>query len=705
MDGTFSFKGGIDEVKFYNRALSSNEVGQLYLSEAARPPAITQQPQNQTVAAGTNVVFSVTATGTAPLSYQWRKGGVTIPGATNATWSLTNVQAAWLGSYTVVITNSIGSVTSSVATLSIPGVTPVQSAPIVTAQPQGLSTVAQSPATLMVGVEGTAPFAFQWFKDGVSLPAQMGISLQFVSLNTFDSGNYSVVVANQYGSATSAVARLEVEGLDPQVTWSLPVTFRYGQALITNQLNVQAVQPGAIQFSETNGTVLPSGPTPIQLIFTPDNSALYATVVLSNTLDVLPATLTATARNNVRLVGENNPPLTIDISGFVNGDSTNVLTSFPVMATMATPASPAGSYPITVTGGSASNYVFEYFAGVLIVGANEPSFLAQPTNQHPLPGTQTEFRPLVTGKPPLFFHWVHNGHSLVGETNETLIISSVGLSNLGWYELIASNSFGVATSQRATITFPGLPAIIINPEDQFAAVGTRFEYEVVHSGTPPFSFLWTHNLMQLPINGPSLIITNAQPNHAGFYQLSIANGEGFAQTRSFQLTIANSPQVSYSGGALVVIYEKPINIQPVAQGDTPLHFRWYRDGQLLAGQTNLLLSIPSAARNDSGNYLVEVSNQVAVASADLIPVRVIVPQRFDQPAQLGNGAFRLKFGSEDNINVGDAELSNLIIEASRDFTNWRVISSNGGGMTRTNGQLRFDDPDPGSRRYYRIITR
>jgi hypothetical protein len=211
--------------------------------------------------------------------------------------------------------------------------------------------------------------------------------------------------------------------------------------------------------------------------------------------------------------------------------------------------------------------------------------------------------------------------------------------------------------------------------------------------------------MQLPINGPSLIITNAQPNHAGFYQLSIANGEGFAQTRSFQLTIANSPQVSYSGGALVVIYEKPINIQPVAQGDTPLHFRWYRDGQLLAGQTNLLLSIPSAARNDSGNYLVEVSNQVAVASADLIPVRVIVPQRFDQPAQLGNGAFRLKFGSEDNINVGDAELSNLIIEASRDFTNWRVISSNGGGMTRTNGQLRFDDPDPGSRRYYRIITR
>lgn len=79
----------------------------------ATPPSITGQPQSQMVTVGQNVAFTVTAAGTAPLSYQWRKDGTNLIGATSATYSLTGVLMSHTGSYTVVIANVVGSVTSA----------------------------------------------------------------------------------------------------------------------------------------------------------------------------------------------------------------------------------------------------------------------------------------------------------------------------------------------------------------------------------------------------------------------------------------------------------------------------------------------------------------------------------------------------------------------------------------------------------------
>ena len=86
---------------------------------AAVAPAITSQPTNQTVPAGTNVTFSVTATGTAPLSYQWTFASTNLSGATNSSLLLTNVQAAQAGAYQVVVTNSAGSTNSLAANLRV----------------------------------------------------------------------------------------------------------------------------------------------------------------------------------------------------------------------------------------------------------------------------------------------------------------------------------------------------------------------------------------------------------------------------------------------------------------------------------------------------------------------------------------------------------------------------------------------------------
>jgi PKD repeat protein len=83
------------------------------------PPQITSQPTNQTVFAGQSAGFSVTASGTEPLAYQWRFNGADLPGATNSAFSLQSTALSEAGSYTAVITNVAGSVTSAVAVLTV----------------------------------------------------------------------------------------------------------------------------------------------------------------------------------------------------------------------------------------------------------------------------------------------------------------------------------------------------------------------------------------------------------------------------------------------------------------------------------------------------------------------------------------------------------------------------------------------------------
>jgi hypothetical protein len=115
------FNGAIDDVRIYNRALSSNEVAQLFAIETVSPK-ITAQPTNVTVNIGDTASFSVSATGIAPLNYQWLKDGSLLPDATNATLTLTNVQPLLIGNYMVAVSDTNGSVTSSSASLSISNV-------------------------------------------------------------------------------------------------------------------------------------------------------------------------------------------------------------------------------------------------------------------------------------------------------------------------------------------------------------------------------------------------------------------------------------------------------------------------------------------------------------------------------------------------------------------------------------------------------
>jgi hypothetical protein len=83
------------------------------------PPVITAQPTNRIVLPGTNVSFQVTATGTPPPGYQWFFNGTNLSGATSNLLTLTNVQAAQMGDYTVTVTNAAGATNSSAGHLTV----------------------------------------------------------------------------------------------------------------------------------------------------------------------------------------------------------------------------------------------------------------------------------------------------------------------------------------------------------------------------------------------------------------------------------------------------------------------------------------------------------------------------------------------------------------------------------------------------------
>lgn len=103
----------------FNYTFPSYSMTVIELPAGAATPQISAQPSNQTVQAGGSASFSVSASGTGTLAYQWYKDGVALPSETSSTLTLTNVQVSQVGTYTVVITNASGSVTSSNATLAL----------------------------------------------------------------------------------------------------------------------------------------------------------------------------------------------------------------------------------------------------------------------------------------------------------------------------------------------------------------------------------------------------------------------------------------------------------------------------------------------------------------------------------------------------------------------------------------------------------
>ncbi len=255
---TMADNGSMFQVTVSNSAGSmTSNPATLNVTAAPVAPTITTQPSNRSVNVGQTATFTVVASGTTPLSYQWKKGTTNIAGATSPSYTTPAATLADNGSqFTVVVSNSVGNVTSNPATL---GVTAV--APAITTQPSDRTVAVGLTATFTVVASGTAPLTYQWQKGAANISGATSPSYTTPATTSADSGSqFQVVVTNSAGSVTSNPATLTVTSAS---TGTDVVTYhndvgRTGQNLTETTLtptNVSSTTFGKIGFFSTDGLV------------------------------------------------------------------------------------------------------------------------------------------------------------------------------------------------------------------------------------------------------------------------------------------------------------------------------------------------------------------------------------------------------------------------------------------------------------------
>ncbi len=209
-DGTVVAWGAgdvLDSVEGLSNVISIS--GGVYYALAVRTgpatPVITLEPTDEYQVVGGNATFTARGAGLYGVTYLWQTNGVNLSGATNATLTLTNVQAVQLGvNYDVVVTDNtgMGSIVSSNANLYL--VTP----PVINSEilPTYLCVFSNSNTRLTLGVSASAPWqsngfplSYQWQFNGANIPLHTSSNCTFTAVN---SGTYSLIVSNAAGSVT-----------------------------------------------------------------------------------------------------------------------------------------------------------------------------------------------------------------------------------------------------------------------------------------------------------------------------------------------------------------------------------------------------------------------------------------------------------------------------------------------------------------------
>lgn len=667
----------------------SNAVGTTVSSAAELiisgiPPSITTQPAAQIVPAGSNVTLSVGVSGSPTLSYQWRMDGAVIPGATSAALSIANAQESATGDYDVVVSNSVGSVTSNLAEVTV-----VPAAPSITTQPVAQTATAGGAASFTVAATGSAPLTYQWRRGGSPLANDAVVSgansatLAFANLDAGYAGSYDVVVTNAVGQATSNAATLTVSaatvywnfqtatptsGVPADVTagalssgnrfgtttlltttsassgytgvsgannagvaarvgtlnqaangsayFEFTLTPAAGKKLVLTGLNFGArststgpqaysvftsfdnyAAPIATGALLNNGnwrlitpavnavTGLTGNPLTVRIYgHNGAGGAVSGTVnwriddlkvtlaTVASTGAVAPAVVDTTPAAGATNVAINSPisvtfnqPVTVGAGWFtltssLHGPLAATVTGGPVTYTLTPPAS--FSYGDVISARINAGTVTENDTGTVTLPANHawtfttaaavsPSITSQPASITVNDGAAASFSVAATGTGPLGYQWRRNGTPLTGNataTTATLVIPAAGFTAAGSYDVVVSNPAGSITSDAAQLNVLALaPAIVSHPAPQLVTVGGNASFSVTATGSAPLAYQWRRNGLALANGGsiagaqsPTLSVSSAGSGDAGAYDVVVSNSAGAATSNPAALGVTTA---------------------------------------------------------------------------------------------------------------------------------------------------------------------
>lgn len=675
------------------------------------PPYIISHPQSLIATGYTTVVMSVSAGGTEPIFYQWQFNGSAIPGATNATLMLTNVQKSQEGVYNVVVYNTAASVVSSNATLTL------RMPPFITENPESVTNRAGQTKVFTVVATGDPPLYYQWRFNGVDIPGANSTNLVLTNLTAEMEGEYTVLVANQYGFAVSAPARLTVlvrpyiisqptpskltvpVGSTVSFTISaggtLPITYRwrrggtyiadftlYSDTCTFTLTNVQVSDSGNYYVALTNiaGNALGlSAPAVLTVLYPP---------AITNQPKSVPFNAGSNITFSVGATG--GAPLSyqwyFNITNLVVGATNAILT-----ITNASIAN-IGAYSVVVS--NPVGVVTSEFAYLNMPGA--PAITRQPQGITVIKGQTATFSVIAEGSQPLYYQWLFNNSVLPGANSDTFRIASAQTSDEGIYRVVVTNQYGLVISDPATLAIsnPANLEIITQPLDVYAPLGSNVILQVVAAGVEPLSYRWYFNQTNLIIgaNSPLLVITNAQIADTGDYFVVVNDALGSITSRIAKVVIMNPVSITLQPESLLVKAGENAIFSANATGSAPITFQWFKDNALLSGQTNLSLVIQNVNGSDTGQYTFVASNPVSSATS------VVAVLTVDLTVQIISARME-----SDGLSLQMRGPSGIIynVDASHNMINWERIFS---GIA-TNGLLNFKDRQAVNKsiRFYRVI--
>jgi endoglucanase len=432
-------------------------------------PTIVSQTGDQTVNAGDTATVSVTANGTAPLSYQWRKtvDGVAddIPGATSSSYIITNAQSSDTARYYCQVSNSYGVAWSDNRLLTVVGDS--GAAPTIVSETGDQTVNAGDTATVSVSASGSAPLSYQWRKTvaGVAsdIPGATSSSYVIANAQASDTARYYCQVSNSYG-----------------VAWS-----------DNNLLTVVAggVAPSIV--SQTGDQTVNAGDT---------------------------ATVSVTANGSV--------PLSYQWRKTVEGvadDIPGATSSSYVIAN----AQSSARYYCQVSNSYGVAWSDNHLLTV-ITGDQPPVITQQPIGHNVTAGSSVAFSVTATSSTPMTYQWKH-GTTNVGTNSSTYSIGSVQSGDEGDYSCMVTNSVGSTPSSIAHLTIgpAGDFALLEQPRSQHLIRGSSVAFSVTtRGGTGSPTYQWWHGGAQVTSSTATtdtLIMHDLTEADAGTYYVIVTN--------------------------------------------------------------------------------------------------------------------------------------------------------------------------------------
>ena len=515
---------------------------------AVEKPAITTPPANQSVVTGSSATFTVTATGVAPLAYQWKKNGTDISGANASTYK---TPATSMGDnaavFTVAVSNTAGTATSTEARLTV---TATAEAPTVTTQPAGQTVITGTSASFSVSATGTSPLAYQWKKNGADISGATSSTYTTPATSMGDNAAvFTVAVSNTAGTATSAEARLTVTATAeaPTVT-----TQPADQTVITGasasfSVSATGTSPLAYQWKKNGTDISGATSSTYKIAATSLTDSAVFTVVVSNgagTATSSNATLTVTAAPMAPAITKQPEAITVTVGQTA---------SFTVEATGTSPGyqwkkgdsdipganSSTYTTPATSLADSGTKYSVVVSNDLGTVTSNDasltvtakPAITTQPVSQAVAAGQTASFSVAATGTEPLTYQWKKDGSDIAGATSSTYKPVSSNELNGAKFSVVVTNSVGTVTSNEAVLSDV---AISVQPAAQPVLAPATASFSVTAAGTGTLTYQWKKDGANIAGATSSTYTTPATVigDDGALFTVEVSNGVGPAVTSS-----------------------------------------------------------------------------------------------------------------------------------------------------------------------------